>query len=110
MDEVLVHLALAAREQQQQHQSELLSNGNGSGNTVATSSPPLSSSSDGLTIIQDDIYATSLLQYLKMLDLSVGGDYLVQLFDWCNAINSLITIFNEASMSREDKKPKWKDK
>lgn len=106
MDEVLAHLAQATCEKEQQSE---LGSGNGSGNTVATTSSSSSSlsSREGLTIIQDDIYATSLHQYLKMLDLSVGGDYLVQIFDWCNPTNSLITIFHEA-MSREDKKPKWK--
>lgn len=83
MDEVFAHLA---RKQ--------------SGNVAATSC-------DGLKFIQDDIYATSLLHYMKTLNLFAGGDYLVHLFVWCKATNSLITIINEA-MSREEKKPKWR--
>lgn len=107
MDEVLVHLAIAAREQQQQQQEQQSEFGNGNGNyghnpvaltTTSFYSFSLSSSAssrDGLSIIQDDIYATSLLQYLKMLNLFVGGDYLVQLCIWCNTTNSLITIINK---------------
>ena len=87
MDEVFAHLA---REQ--------------SDNAAAAAT-----SCDGLKFIQDDIYATSLLHYLKMLNLFAGGDYLVHLFVWCKATNSLITILNEA-LSREEKKkpPKWR--
>ena len=93
MDEVFAHLA---REQ--------------SDNAAAAAAATTTTTScDGLKFIQDDIYATSLLHYLKMLNLFAGGDYLVHLFVWCKATNSLITILNEA-MNREEKKkpPKWR--
>ena len=91
MDEVFAHLA---REQ--------------SDNAAATATTT-TTSCDGFKFIHDDIYATSLLHYLKMPNLLAGGDYLVHLFVWCKATNSLITIINEA-MSREEKKkpPKWR--
>lgn len=37
-------------------------------------------SCDGLRFNQDDIYPTSLLHYIKMLDIFAGGDYLVHFF------------------------------
>lgn len=58
-----------------------------------------------MNIIQNDLFALSLLQFMEMLNFFPGDKFLDQIEAWCKVTESLISVINNAMGWGEKKSP-----